>query len=35
VGSLVGQQVYSYFSVRGSQLVDGRGNTVRIAAVNW
>lgn len=35
VGSLVGQQVHSYFSVRGSQLVDGSGNTVRIAAVNW
>ena len=35
VGSLVGQQVYSYFSVRGSQLVDGSGNAVRIAAVNW
>ena len=35
IGSLVGQQVHSFFTVRGNQLVDAAGKSVRIAAVNW
>jgi endoglucanase len=35
VGSLIGKQVHSYYTVRGNQIVDATGSTVRIAAVNW